>query len=61
MTLREIGRIERTIFNLAWLQNVELRRRVKAGLNKGEAKNVLSFSIYLRVGRNSDENGQIAI
>lgn len=34
MALREIGRIERTLFTLDWLQNVELRRRVNAGLNK---------------------------
>ncbi|HFN1086766.1 TPA: Tn3 family transposase [Klebsiella pneumoniae] len=31
------GRIERTLFILDWLQSVELRRRVHAGLNKGEA------------------------
>lgn len=36
MALRELGRIERTLFMLEWLQSVELRRRVHAGLNKGE-------------------------
>ena len=40
MALRELGRIERTLFILDWLQSVELRRRVHAGLNKGEARNV---------------------
>jgi TnpA family transposase len=35
VALRELGRIERTLFILDWLQNVELRRRVHAGLNKG--------------------------
>ncbi|MGT6475777.1 Tn3 family transposase, partial [Escherichia coli] len=35
LMLRELGRIERTLFILDWLQSVELRRRVHAGLNKG--------------------------
>jgi TnpA family transposase len=35
--LRKLGRIERTLFILDWLQSVELRRRVHTGLNKGEA------------------------
>ncbi|MBN0070604.1 Tn3 family transposase, partial [Pseudomonas aeruginosa] len=39
VALRELGRIERTLFILDWLQSVELRRRVHAGLNKGEARN----------------------
>ncbi len=37
VALRELGRIERTLFIPDWLQSVELRRRVHAGLNKGEA------------------------
>ena len=39
---RELGRIERTLFTLDWLQNIELRRRVQIGLNKGEDKNALA-------------------
>ena len=39
VAMRELGRIERTLFILDWLQSVELRRRVPAGLNKGEARN----------------------
>ncbi len=42
MALRELGRIERTLFIPDWLQSVELRRRVHAGLNKGEARNSLA-------------------
>ncbi len=42
VALRELGRIERTLFILDWLQSVELRRRVHAGLNKGEARNALA-------------------
>ena len=34
LALRELGRIERTLFMLEWLQNPALRRRVHAGLNK---------------------------
>ncbi|UMX71211.1 Tn3 family transposase [Klebsiella pneumoniae] len=34
VALRELGRIEHTLFILDWLQSVELRRRVHAGLNK---------------------------
>ncbi|KRP72580.1 hypothetical protein AYJ70_27450 [Pseudomonas monteilii] len=41
VALRELGRIERTLFILDWLQSVELRSRVHAGLNKGEARNAL--------------------
>jgi TnpA family transposase len=42
IALRDLGRIERTLFILDWLQSVELRRRVHAGLNKGEARNALA-------------------
>jgi TnpA family transposase len=31
IVLRELGRIERTLFILDWLQSVELRRRVTPG------------------------------
>ena len=46
VALREVGRIERTLFTLDWLQNVELRRRVHAGLNKGEARNALARAVF---------------
>ena len=42
VALRELGRIERTLFTLNWLQSTDLRRRVQVGLNKGEAKNALA-------------------
>ncbi len=32
VALRELGRIERSLFTLAWFQDPELRRRVTAGL-----------------------------
>jgi len=40
--LREIGRIERTLFTLDWIKNPDLRRRAHLGLNKGEARNALA-------------------
>ena len=46
LALRELGRIERTLFMLEWLQNPALRRRVNAGLNKGEAKNALARAVF---------------
>ncbi|MDR2014828.1 MAG: Tn3 family transposase, partial [Azoarcus sp.] len=57
VALRELGRIERTLFMLDWMQNVELRRRVQAGLNKGEAKNALARAVFLnRLGEIRDRS-----
>src|SRR5260370_13027845 len=42
LALREVGRIERTLFMLEWLRDPALRRRVTAGLNKGEAHNAMA-------------------
>ena len=53
--LRGFGRIERTLFILDWLQNVELRQRVHAGLNKGEARNALARAVFFnRLGEIRD-------
>ena len=55
VALRELGRIERTLFILDWLQSVELRRRVQAGLNKGEARNALARAVFFnRLGEIRD-------
>jgi TnpA family transposase len=55
VALRELGRIERTLFALDWMQNVELRRRVHSGLNKGEARNALARAVFLnRLGEIRD-------
>ena len=55
--LREIGRIERTLFAIEWLQNIELRRRVQAGLNKGEARNALARAVFFnRLGEIRDQS-----
>ncbi len=46
VALRDIGRIERSLFTMEWLKNPELRRRAQAGLNKGEARNALARAIF---------------
>ena len=57
VALRELGRIERTLFMLDWLQSVELRRRVNAGLNKGEARNALARAVFFnRLGEIRDRS-----
>ena len=57
VALRDLGRIERTLFALDWMQNVELRRRVQIGLNKGEAKNALARAVFLnRLGEIRDRS-----
>lgn len=43
--LREIGRVERTLFLLDWLADRDLQRRVQIGLNKGEAHHALKRAI----------------
>ena len=55
LALRELGRIERTLFTLDWLEQPELRRACQAGLNKGEARHALADAIYTnRQGRFTD-------
>lgn len=46
VALREVGRIERTLFTLDWLRSGDLRRRANAGLNKGEARNALARAVF---------------
>jgi TnpA family transposase len=57
IALRELGRIERALFTLDWLQSVEFRRRVQVGLNKGEAKNGLARAVFFnRLGEIRDRS-----
>lgn len=57
VALREVGRMERTLFILTWLQSTELRRRVQAGLNKGEARNALARAVFFhRLGEIRDRS-----
>lgn len=45
--LREMGRIEKTIFILDYISNEALRRRIQRGLNKGESMNSLVRALCL--------------
>ena len=55
LTLREIGRIERTLFMLDWFERPGLRRQATAELNKGEARNALARAVcFHRLGRLRD-------
>jgi TnpA family transposase len=47
LALRDLGRIQHSLFTLSWLQDPELRRRVQVGLNKGEARNTLANAVCL--------------
>ena len=42
IALQEIGKVERTLFMLDWLESPELRRRCQAGLNKSEQRHLLT-------------------
>jgi TnpA family transposase len=57
LALRELGRIERTLFTLDWMQNPELRRRVQVGLNKGKARSALARAVFFnRLGELRDRS-----
>lgn len=53
--LREIGRIERTLYTLDWLEQPRLRRQATAELNKGESRNALARAVcFHRLGQLRD-------
>jgi TnpA family transposase len=57
VALRDLGRLERTLFTLDWLRDPGLRRRVGAGLNKGEARNALARAVFFyRLGEMRDRS-----
>ena len=59
LALREIGRIERTLFTLDWLERPDLRRQATAELNKGETKNSLQRAVcFHRLGRLRDRSAE---
>jgi TnpA family transposase len=54
-SLKEIGRLERSLFMLEWISDPALRRRTNAGLNKGEARNALARAVFFhRLGEIRD-------
>jgi TnpA family transposase len=55
LALAEVGRIERTLFTLDWLESPELRQRCQAGLNKSEARHALAQAVFVhKQGRIAD-------
>ena len=50
--MREIDRIERTLFIIDWLLDADMQRRAQIGLNKGEAHHALKNA--LRIGRQGE-------
>jgi TnpA family transposase len=53
--LRELGRLERTLFMLDWVEDPELRRETGQELNKGESRNSLSRAVFIhRLGEIRD-------
>ena len=46
LALGEIGRIERTLFMLDWMENPALRMECQGGLNKGEARHALARAVF---------------
>jgi TnpA family transposase len=52
VALREIGRVERTLFIIEWILDADMQRRAQIGLNKGEAHHALKNA--LRIGRQGE-------
>ena len=52
VALREIGRVERTLFIVDWLLDADMQRRANTGPNKGEAHHALKNA--LRIGRQGE-------
>jgi TnpA family transposase len=50
--LREIGRVERTLFMIDWVLDADMQRRTQIGLNKGESHHALKNA--LRIGRQGE-------
>ncbi|WP_288037138.1 Tn3 family transposase [Acidiphilium sp.] len=45
--LRELGRLERTLFMLDWIEDPELRRETGQELNKGESRNSPARAVFI--------------
>jgi TnpA family transposase len=53
--LRELGRLERTLFTLDWIDDPDLRRGTGQELNKGESRNSLARAVFIhRLGEIRD-------
>jgi len=59
LALQELGRIERTLFMLDWLESPELRRRCHAGLNKsGQRHSLAQVICTFKQGRIADRGAE---
>lgn len=59
LALREVGRVERTLFTLDWLEDPSLRRATTAELNKGESRNALARAVcFHQLGRIRDRTAE---
>jgi len=57
---REIGRIERTLWTLDWIEMPPLRRQATAELNKGESRHALARAVaFHRLGRLRDRTAAL--
>jgi TnpA family transposase len=57
--LREVGRVERTLFMIDWILDADLKRRAQVGLNKGEAHHALKRAIsFHRRGEIRDRSAE---
>jgi TnpA family transposase len=55
LALQELGRVERTLFMLDWLESPQLRQRCQAGLNKSEQRHALAQAVFtFKQGRVAD-------
>ena len=46
LALGEIGRIERSLCMLDWIENPQLRMECQSGLSKGEARHTLARAVF---------------
>ena len=59
LALREIGRVERTLFNLRWIVDPDMQHRTQLGLNKGESHHALKRAInFNRRGEIRDRSSE---
>jgi len=47
IVMREIGQIERTLFIIEWVLDMDMQRRSTVGLNKGEAHHALKDALWI--------------
>ena len=59
IALREVGRLERSLFLLRWIADTDLQRRAQLGINKGEAHHALKRAIaFARRGEIRDRSAE---